>query len=429
MKAAVVALALAGLLAAALPCEAAGGDLDVLVGRGVDGAGRPLAPGRVVIRGGRIVASATSPAETLDASAFVVAPGFIDARSSAGLSTGNEEGSVVSPSLLALDLVEPGADDFRQALASGVTTVVVAPGGRAVIGGLAAVVKTDARPLAERVVAREAALVLTLGDEPALGNRLSRDQTPRGVHFRRPGNRMGVISAIRRAFLAAARGDRSADSDVLRRAATGDLPLWWRAHAEQDIRTAFRLTDELALPKPVLVDPVEAHRVPELVAKDARGAVVGPFYQMPRTLVEAFEGEDFRDATAAILAKAGVPVAVGSGPQDPPDVLRDRAALAWRAGLAREDAVAAITSTPARLLGLDARLGDLTPGHDGDLVVLDGDPLAPTSRVLAVVVEGRLAWTCRDWPLAGKPEALQPVPEKAPATPPPPPPRPPRGTP
>ncbi len=40
-------------------------------------------------------------------------------------------------------------------------------------------------------------------------------------------------------------------------------------------------------------------------------------------------------------------------------------------GLSVEDVVAAVSANPARLLGLDDRVGSLEPGKDADLVVLD----------------------------------------------------------
>lgn len=393
------------------PPPRSGGSLTVLLGKAWGGDGRPLNATQLSITSGRISRLGAQHAPlgdasgggtaVLDARELFVVPGFIDLRSSAGLSTRNEEGSETTPSLHALDLVDAGSIDFQRALASGVTTVVVSPGGRSVIGGLAAALKTDDRALAERLISREVALVVTLGSEPTFGNRLSRFQTPEGLYFRRPGTRMGVISEIRRAFLAA-RPDMpgpaqpgtaqmdAAQRDVLQRAQKGELPILWRAQVQQDILTAFRLTAELGLPRPILVNPIEGHRIPEIVAQ-ARGAILGPTYESPRRLIEGIEGDDSREATPKILTDAGVNVAIGTGPDDPPDVLRDRAILAARAGLSPELTLASITGVPARLLGLES-VGELVVGASGDLVLLDGPPLSPTSRVVAVVVDGRVAW-------------------------------------
>ena len=56
------------------------------------------------------------------------------------------------------------------------------------------------------------------------------------------------------------------------------------------------------------------------------------------------------------------------------------------AGASPADAVAAATSTPAALLGLEER-GHLRPGAVGDVVLL-----TPALEVVATVVRGRLAY-------------------------------------
>ena len=57
-----------------------------------------------------------------------------------------------------------------------------------------------------------------------------------------------------------------------------------------------------------------------------------------------------------------------------------------------EDVVRAISANPARLLGVDDRVGSLEPGKDADLVVLDEDfELKGVMRKGRWIVEPRLA--------------------------------------
>jgi len=50
----------------------------------------------------------------------------------------------------------------------------------------------------------------------------------------------------------------------------------------------------------------------------------------------------------------------------------------------------AITSTPARLLGIDDRFGSIETSKVADLVLLTGDPFDGTSQIRAVLVSGRV---------------------------------------
>lgn len=59
------------------------------------------------------------------------------------------------------------------------------------------------------------------------------------------------------------------------------------------------------------------------------------------------------------------------------------------AGLDRAVALRAVTLEPAELLGLQARLGSLEVGKDANLIFFDGDPLEPSTRLRAVMLEGR----------------------------------------
>ena len=52
-------------------------------------------------------------------------------------------------------------------------------------------------------------------------------------------------------------------------------------------------------------------------------------------------------------------------------------------------ALRAVTINPARIIGVDDRLGSLAAGKDADLVIWSGDPLDVMSRAERAFVDGR----------------------------------------
>lgn len=71
---------------------------------------------------------------------------------------------------------------------------------------------------------------------------------------------------------------------------------------------------------------------------------------------------------------------------------------AWRAnagemvttGLDRQAALKAMTLNPAEFLGLGERVGSLDEGKDANLVFLNGDPFEPATEVKAVMLDGKI---------------------------------------
>jgi imidazolonepropionase-like amidohydrolase len=96
------------------------------------------------------------------------------------------------------------------------------------------------------------------------------------------------------------------------------------------------------------------------------------------------------EAVPGALAAASVPVAIATGADGPLAVrhLPLAAALAAGNGLDREAALRAVTLGAAEAAGFAKRVGSLEPGKDADLLVLDGDPLAAGTRVVAVWIDG-----------------------------------------
>ena len=62
--------------------------------------------------------------------------------------------------------------------------------------------------------------------------------------------------------------------------------------------------------------------------------------------------------------------------------------LAIQEGLDRETALRAVTINPAKVLGVDARVGSLEVGKDADLVLWSTDPIDIMARAERVWIDG-----------------------------------------
>ncbi len=96
-----------------------------------------------------------------------------------------------------------------------------------------------------------------------------------------------------------------------------------------------------------------------------------------------------RVACAARLHEAGLRVALTtSGTRNPKEFLENLEKAIGK-GLPREAAIAALTVVPARLCGIEGRLGTIAPGRIANLVATKGEPGAKDAKVRWVFVDGR----------------------------------------
>jgi len=329
-----------------------------------------------------------------------VTPGLIDL--SVQIDSGHysvEQSSEVAAAYSVADALDFFSFQWERELRSGVTTVLAVPADFDVIGGLGVVVKTGGPPtLAARLVRADAVLRGAVGTQPSTGNFAPRFTEPQSFYFRRPTTRMGVEWVFRKAFYDALQGvgrddeRKAADNAVLQRVVKGDLPLSIRARATQDVRTAIYLKEEFGLPRVILDDAIEAWREPELLKRSGVALVLPPFPPDGRVDDGWVNDSYFMPLDAARqLHELGVPFALsGHGNRDVGARLSDQAGLAQRGGLSFEAALAAVTIQPARMVGVDERVGSLEVGKDADLVLWSGKPFEPTSRVVGVLLAGRL---------------------------------------
>jgi imidazolonepropionase-like amidohydrolase len=390
------------LLAAvlALPLRAPADGWTIRAGTVYPVSGAPIENGVVRVDGKRIAAvgKGGGGGDVLECAA--VTPGMVDL--SARIDTGNlsvEQSSETVPALSVAEALDLYAPDWQRALRSGVTSALALPADYAVIGGFGVVVKTGGAPtLAAREVKAAAVVRGALGGQPSSGNNAPRFGDPQSFYYRRPTTRMAVEWVFRKAFYDALQGEgasdplRAADNAVLRRVLAGELPLSIQAKATQDVRTAVYLKEEFGIPRVILDQAAEAWREPELLARAGVAVVLPPFPPDGRHPDGFLNDSYFQPLSAARqLHERGIPFALSAHAARTVGArLGDQAGLAMRGGLPFEAALAAVTLVPARLAGVEARVGSLEVGKDADLVLWSGTPFEPSSRVIGVMLEGQL---------------------------------------
>uniref|UniRef100_UPI0025F60AD9 amidohydrolase family protein n=1 Tax=uncultured Micrococcus sp. TaxID=114051 RepID=UPI0025F60AD9 len=279
---------------------------------------------------------------------------------------------------------------FRDALAGGVTTVNVNPGSGNPIGGQAVALHTHGRTVDEMVLRSPSGLKSALGENP---------KNVYKEKGRTPSTRLGTALVIRRAFqqaqgYMARRAEAEAEDKPFTRdphmealALVLEKKIPWRQHCHRtdDVATALRLADEFGYDL-VLDHGTEAHPIADVLAERGVPVLIGPLFTTKSK--PELRGRSLRNPGR--LARAGVEISIITDhPVIPIDFLVYQAALAVKEGLDRDTALRAITINPAKVLGLESRLGSLEAGKDADLVLWSGDPLDVMQRALRVWIGGR----------------------------------------
>ncbi len=313
-----------------------------------------------------------------------------------------EQSSEVIPDTLVLDTTNLRSPDFDRLLRGGVTTVFVSSDSAAVIGARGAIVRTGG-PVDRRVVRAADAVKATMGTDPSWRGGGNRPPVRRFVSFRnrRPTTRMGVTWVFRKAFHDTLRhrdgvetygADPVSDSAiaVLDKLLRGRIPLRIQARTQHDITTALRLTAEFGLSF-TLEEATEAYRCIDLLEAAEVPVVFGPIYVRARGDRRfSSEVEQSRLHTFKTLLESDLMTALTANELREEDGLARQAMYAMRFGLTRAQVLPAVTSVPAKIIGVADSIGTLEWGKRADVVIWQGEPFDTTSRALVVLIEGEI---------------------------------------
>ena len=392
--------------------------------------GQTIEKGTVVVRNGLIAAvgtnvSAPADARVIDATGLTVYPGLIDAGTSLGIPepspspspspgggilptpirttvtaagvTNSSHPVGLQPELRADDLIRPTNADIEAARNAGITLALTAP--RAGIWmGQSALIALAGETTQQMIV--RSPVAMHVGFNPL-----------RGVY---PGSLMGVIASLRQMLLDAQRyreawqiyersprGIRRPEMDkslaALIPVLEGRMPVIIEADREREILRALDLAEEFKL-RAIIAGGHEAWKVSERLR--SRDVPILLSLNLPKRTTVAMREADPEplrilrqrvqaQQTAGKLAANKVRFAFQSGGLTNISDFLVNARKTIEQGLAREDALRAMTIWPAEILGVSNQLGSVETGKIANLTVVRGDLFESNTQLAYVFIDGR----------------------------------------
>lgn len=359
------------------------------------GDGRVLEDCDILTDGGKIVKLereiAGEEACVIDAAGRHIFPGFIDPASvigAMGLPTSypdiNEKTNPVTPEMNIRYSIDPDEVDNQEFYRSGITAIGLTPGNDNVIGGQMAVFKTGPAKMAKRLVKDRAGLKCSV-----TANVL---QTY-GGKSEMPMTRMGIFKLLETSLGEAAgleEQDRTVGQKVIAEAANGQMPFFVSAELLQEMNSVLYLFGSRKIGFS-FVDGYCFGGCLEEILKQKAGLVLGNISSLSQVTKHGMDLSLLRR-----MVENGNLIAFTNsccGGSEGREVLLWTAIDVFRAGIEAEEVVKMLTLNPAKMLGVEDRIGSLEPGKDADLSIFTGHPITTyAARVEHSMIDGEVVF-------------------------------------
>jgi|FLOH01.1.fsa_nt_gi imidazolonepropionase-like amidohydrolase len=404
---------------------AVGDSIVIEAGRIITQAGEDIVDGVIVITDGRITAIGAAAdvekpwdAPVMGGPEFTVFPGFIEAHTNNGMDRPNENLDV-TPFLNVRDSIDPVNFFFEDCKRWGITTLNVQQGNNTVVAGNGRVVKPVGVTVEEMTIRPDFGFKISISPKSGKSRATQRQTLNRAFGDLRSDLESQVESAKLDEELAArealGQGREREAEEGEGRAMTGSgwkveglerikrseidekvLPLlemvegrhrtFLYCGAPMDVQTAIDFaTENGLLAKATLVLDASCWKAADAIKASGLSVVLDS--NMVHIEVDPITEEETETFVPSVFAEKGIPFALSSA-NSSTNSLWFQAALCVGYGMERTEALAAVTTAPANILGLGDTVGSLEVGKAGNLLLLSGDPLDMTSWVEFTIIDG-----------------------------------------
>ena len=364
--------------------------------------------GTLIIRNDEIVAIGADveipdDAVVIDCAGQTIYPGMIDAGTQLGLveisavarTVDSRETGDITPHVEAITAVNPNAVAIPVTRVSGVTTVLTHPSG-GLLPGKAAMINLHGYTPDQMSIDGMQYMMMTY---PTSGRRSRWDRRSdedikkaADKAFAKLNNtweQATLYEKIESAYKAspntAQRPEYNPQLIALLPVIRGEMPLIIHVKTAKDIRSAIKWVADNNIQKPIFSGVAEGWRVADELAASGIPCLVGPVLSTPTRQSDRF---DKPYQNVGLMHKAGVKVAIRTGETENVRNLPFNAGFAATYGMGREAALHAVTMAPAEIFGLGDKLGSLEVGKKANVVVADGDPFEPKTKINHVFIDG-----------------------------------------
>jgi imidazolonepropionase-like amidohydrolase len=341
--------------------------------------------------------------KVIDAEGKYLMPGIIDVHSHMGVYSwpgskahgdGNEATEPITAFVRAEDSIRVADPAMAKARAGGVTSVMILPGSANLIGGEAAILKL-----------RPSRTLKGMKFEGApRGIKMACGENPKRVHNdeeRGPSTRMGNLAHMREAFHQArdyrkARQSKSPpltdlNLEVLNEVLDGKIRVHIHCYRQDDIEGMYRLMDGFNIQIASFQHALEAYKVRDLIIE--HGTAIATWPDWWGFKMEAYDATPYN---ASMVKRDGGVVAIHSDSAKTIQRLYTEAAKMVRYGATENQALQMITIDPAKMLGVEDRVGSLEIGKDADLALFSKHPLDVYTLVEATWIDGEMVYSRED---------------------------------